>query len=267
MPSRADPGWHFGLFNMMNTQVFKISGSDLDDTAFSTRFAHGMASVQMANNKTRTGTILVHGGGKELTQLLEKMQVENQFIDGLRVTSASARDAAMMVFSGLTNKRLVAALISAGANALGMSGIDGAAVRVRPIKPELGFVGKPSKVNVALLQQLLGVGLMPVFNPISLGEDGEIYNVNADHVAGALATALHAEMLTFVTNVPGVLNKAKQLLPNLSAVEVAALIADGTITAGMIPKVNTALDALKAGVSRVRICNLVGLQGGGTVFQ
>jgi acetylglutamate kinase len=234
----------------------------LDDPVFSAKFAAGMAAV----HKGGAPTVLVHGGGKELTMLLEKLSIESKFLDGLRVTSAPARDAAMMVFGGLTNKRLVAAIVNAGANALGLCGVDGALVRVKPIKPELGYVGKPVGVNTALLRALLGAGAFPVLNPICLGEDGEIYNVNADHVAGAIATALDADMLTFVTNVPGVMDKNKVVQQRLSRADADRLIADGTIFGGMIPKVKTALEALQGGVKQVRICDLAGLQAGGTVF-
>ena len=177
-------------------------------------------------------------------------------------------DAAMMVFSGLANKRLVAALISAGADAIGLSGVDGGLIRVERISDALGFVGKPVHVRAGLLRAQLAAGLVPVLNPICLGQtDGEIYNVNADHVAGAVAISLNAALLTFVTNVSGVLNAAKDVLPALTREQADALIADGTIHGGMIPKVRTALDVLKSGVPRVRICDLAGLMAGGTIFS
>lgn len=247
---------------MSNIQLYKISGSDLDDPAFSARFAQGIATVAKL-----APTVVVHGGGKELTDLLGLLDIESKFVDGLRVTPAPARDAAMMVFAGLANKRLVAAMLAAGADAIGLSGVDGGLVRVTRISEELGYVGQPVRVRADLIHTLLAQTLVPVINPICLGDtDSEIYNVNADHVAGALATALDASMLTFVANVPGVMNASKQVLPTLTQAQVQSLIADGTISGGMIPKVRTALAVLHSGVSRVRICDLAGLGSGGTVF-
>jgi acetylglutamate kinase len=179
---------------------------------------------------------------------------------------------ALMVLAGLANKRMVAHVLNAGGAAIGLSGVDGRLLQVRPIDAALGFVGKPCAVNAALLESFLAQNIVPVVNPMSIGEqaagDGEIYNVNADHAAGAIAAALDAELLTFVTNVPGVLDAEKKLLPRLSAAETEALIASGVITAGMIPKVRTCLEALQAGVRRVRITNLEGLAAGsGTIFN
>jgi acetylglutamate kinase len=242
--------------------LFKISGSDLDNPAFSARFASGIAAAAKAGQ----APIVVHGGGKELTELLTTFKIETRFVDGLRVTFGPARDAALMVLSGLTNKRLTAAIIAAGADAIGLSGIDGGLVRVEAMNPALGFVGKPVQARSELLANLVAQGFVPVINPMSLGFDGEIYNVNADHVAGALAVAMDADMLTFVTNVPGVLDGQMQLIPTLTAAQTNALIASGVISGGMIPKVKTALEALAAGVKQVRITNLDGLAGGGTVF-
>jgi acetylglutamate kinase len=247
----------------MTTHIYKISGSDLDDVAFSTRFAQGIASAA----RDGKSPIVIHGGGKELTELLTIFKIETKFIDGLRVTFGPARDAALMVLSGLANKRLTAAVINAGTDALGLSGVDAGLVRVTPVNAALGYVGKPAHVRADVLRMLIGQGMVPIINPMSLGEDGEMYNVNADHVAGAIAMALDAAMLTFVTNVPGVLNANKTLIPTLTAAQTEALIAEKIILGGMIPKVRTALEALQAGVKQVRITNLDGLANGGTVFH
>ena len=248
----------------MTTQVYKVSGSDLDDPAFSARFAGAMAEVARSGART----IIVHGGGKELTELLTAMSVPTRFVDGLRVTDAKTRDAALMVLSGLANKRLVAALLAQGADAIGLSGVDAGMVKVERLSAELEFVGKPVRVRVEWLNGLLEKGAVPVISPMSIGTDGEIYNVNADHVAGAIAAAMDADMLTFVTNVPGVLDNLKSLISHLSAAQAEALIADGTVFGGMIPKVRTALEALDAGVSKVRITNLDGVtSNSGTVFN
>ena len=152
-------------------------------------------------------------------------------------------------------------------DAIGVSGLDAGLIRVEKLNDALEFVGKPTRVRSDLLAQWVGQGIVPVLSPMSIGNDGEIYNVNADHVAGAVAAAMDVDLLTFVTNVPGVLDNHKSLIPDLSSAQVDALIADGTILGGMIPKVRTALEALDAGVSKVRITNLDGLlTNSGTVF-
>ena len=248
---------------MSSAQIYKVSGSDLDDPKFSAALARELA------NRWRAGTrlALVHGGGKELTDLLTALQIPTRFSDGLRVTTRAGRDAALMVLSGLANKRLTAAIVGEGVSALGVCGIDAGVVRVERINDELQFVGKPVAVRASVLAAWLDAGLLPVIAPTSLGVDGEIYNVNADHVAGAIAAAMGAELLTFITNVPGVLDQQATLIPTLTERRTEALIADGTISGGMIPKVRTCLEALAAGVSRVRITNLAGVGAGtGTVF-
>jgi acetylglutamate kinase len=247
----------------MSIQLFKISGSDLDDPAFSARFAQGIASVL----QNGASPVVVHGGGKELTELMAALKIQTKFIDGLRVTFAPARDAALMVLSGLANKRLTAAIINAGADAFGMCGVDSGLVRVTQLREELGFVGKPTQVRADILLSLIQKRVVPVIAPMSLGEDGEIYNVNADHVAGAIAQTLDASMLTFVTNVPGVLDGDKKLIASLDAVQTEKLIVAGVISGGMIPKVRTALEALESGVKQVRITNLDGLRAAGTIFH
>ena len=247
----------------MTTQVYKVSGSDLDDPAFSARFAGVIAQQARAGHQP----IVVHGGGKELTELLTAMNVPTRFVAGLRVTDAKTRDAALMVLSGLANKRLVAALLAQGVDAIGLSGVDGGLVRVEQLSAELAFVGKPVQIRDEWMRRFVNVGVVPVISPMSVGRDGEIYNVNADHVAGAIAAAMDADMLTFVTNVPGVMDSNKSLVISLSSLQAEAFIADGTVFGGMIPKVRTALEVLDAGVSKVRITDLDGvMRGGGTVF-
>ena len=264
-PYRYNPieGAVYMELNLSPVQVLKVSGSDLDDPAFSQRFASCIADVI----KTGARPVVVHGGGKELTALLKVFQVETRFINGLRVTDARTRDMALMTFSGLANKRLVAALLAAGVDALGVSGVDAGLVRVTPLDPELQYVGKPVSVRADLLKQWTQAGLAPVIAPMSVGQDGDIYNVNADHIAGAVAAAMDAELLTFVTNVEAVLDGAHAPIANLTAGQAEALIADGTINSGMIPKVRTALEALQSGVRHVRITNLDGISAGtGTTF-
>lgn len=243
--------------------VIKVSGADLDDAAFSQRLAGWLVRENAAGRQP----VLVHGGGKEITTLLGVMQIESRFVEGLRVTDAPTRDIALMVLSGLANKRMTAHVLNAGGVAIGLSGVDGALIRVAKLDDTLGFVGKPIAVNAQFLRGLLRDGMIPVINPMSIGDDGEIYNVNGDHAAGALAAALDADLLTFVTNVPGVLDGEKQLIPTLTGSATDGLIASGVISGGMIPKVRTCLEALNAGVSRVRITNLDGmLNDTGTIF-
>lgn len=244
--------------------VFKVSGSDLDDADFAQRLTRQLALLWKSGRRL----LLVHGGGKELTELLNVLKIPSRFVDGLRVTTREARDAALMVFAGLANKRLVASFMREGVVALGVCGADGGIVRVQRVSDELEFVGKPVSVRGQVIESWIAAGSLPILSPIGLGMDGEMYNVNADHVAGAIAAAMNAPMLTFITNVPGVLGPDKQLLPRLSRARAESLIADGTISGGMIPKVRTALDALAAGVKRVRITNLDGLgSSAGTLFH
>ncbi len=257
------PGALYLELDLCPPHVFKVSGTDLDDPVFSRRLAGCVAQAAALGARP----IVVHGGGKELTALLAAMRIESRFVDGLRVTDAATRDAALMVLSGLANKRLAAALIAAGLDAIGVSGVDAGLVRVTRLGDALGFVGKPSRVRGGLIEAWLAAGLVPVIAPMSLGDDGEIYNVNADHVAGAVAVAVDAAMLTFVTNVPGVLDAGGQLVERLTAAQAEVLIADGTARGGMVPKVRAALEALASGVGKVRIADLDGAaSGGGTVF-
>lgn len=259
----AAPGVSLTARDASPTEIYKVSGNDLDDSAFAT----ALAGVLAARWKTGTRLALVHGGGKELTELLTALQIPTRFSDGLRVTTRQGRDAALMVLSGLANKRLVAAILREGVTAVGLSGIDAGLVQVERINDELQYVGKPISVRASVIDACLDNRWLPVIAPMSLGVDGEIYNVNADHVAGALAVAVGAQLLTFMTNVPGVLNREMQLIETLTAPQTENLIADGTISGGMIPKVKTCLEALAAGVTRVRITNLAGVGAGtGTVF-
>ncbi|HNP74029.1 MAG TPA: acetylglutamate kinase [Kouleothrix sp.] len=236
--------------------VLKIGGNELDDPAFVAELARAVASL-------RPQPVLVHGGGKEIGQIQAALGGEPRFVAGLRYTDATALHAAEMVLCGLVSTRLVAALAAAGADALGLSGVDRGLIRVEKASHpagDLGRVGRPVAVRAELLRDLLAQGVVPVIAPISLGPDGT-YNVNADEAAGAIAAALADAEVVFVTNVPGVLVH-DQLAPQLSAAAIEALIGDGTIYGGMIPKVRAALTALAAGVRAARITNLAGLAGG-----
>ena len=242
--------------------VIKIGGNELDDPGFIDRMGEAIATV-------RGPAILVHGGGKEIRELQSQLGVVPQYIKGLRVTDAVSLDIVKMVLAGRINKRLVSSLLMAGVDAFGMSGIDRAAIKAEKLEhPEgdLGLVGRVVHVRTEVFGRLLEDSIVPVLSPICFGPDGSTFNVNADHVAQAVATAMQAETLVFISNVPGVLQN-EALLPRLTTAEVEQLIQDKIILNGMIPKVEAALEAVRGGVPAVRITNLDGLkQGSGTTI-
>jgi acetylglutamate kinase len=241
---------------IMTTLVLKIGGNELDDAAFVTALAQAVAGL-------RPVPVLVHGGGKEIGLIQKALGGEPRFLDGLRVTDDLALQAAEMVLCGSVSTRLTAALIQAGAEAQGLSGVDRNLIMVeKQAHPsgDLGWVGRPVAVRGEVLLGLLEVGVVPVVAPISLGPGGP-YNVNADEAAGAIAASLGDAEVVFVTNVAGVLVNGERAA-QLTSAEVEQLIADGVITGGMIPKVRSALAALTAGVRSARITNLAGLGDG-----
>lgn len=241
--------------------VIKVGGNELDDSTF-------LAGLTRVLALMRERPVIVHGGGKELTALQKRLGLEARFVDGLRVTDEEGLAVAEMVLRGRANLRLVSALCSAGIPALGLSGVDAGLVTVeRFVHPagDLGYVGRPVAVAAERLRAVLAAGFLPVLAPISLGADGHTYNVNADQVAAAVATALDAERLIFLTNVPGVLLDGRRV-PRLTTAEVEARIADGAISGGMVPKVRAALEVLDRGVRHAVITDLAGLEilsGGG----
>jgi acetylglutamate kinase len=191
-------------------------------------------------------------------------------VDGLRVTDAESLTVAQMVLSGLANKALVVALLAAGVEAVGLSGVDGGILRCQKKEvagADLGFVGEIVSVRSDLLLQLTAQRIMPVVSPISLGIDGQVYNVNADEAAGAIAAALPARVLHFISNVPGVLDRNGRLIARLTPARTERLIDEGVIHGGMVPKVRAALDVIGRGVPQARIVDLAQLaQSGGTTF-
>jgi acetylglutamate kinase len=201
----------------------------------------------------------------------ERLGIQPVMVDGLRVTDGQSLAVVQMVLSGQTNKQIVAALLAAGVDAVGLSGVDGGLLRCVQREHEtadLGFVGEIVKVRKELLLELTKHRVTPVISPISLGLDGHIYNVNADEAAGMLAGALEADLLTFVSNVPGVLDENGAPIASLTAENTEALIESGVIRDGMIPKVRTALNVVSKNAANVRIVNLAGLAGAnGTVFR
>lgn len=240
--------------------VLKVGGNEIDDVNFLNGFARAVATM------TET-PVIVHGGGKEIAELQLRYGLTPRFVEGLRVTDETSLAIAEMVLSGRVNKRIVAALLAAGADALGLSGVDRALVRVEKMQHpagDLGRVGKVVSVRGEVLRELLAQRVVPVLSPISLGDDGA-YNVNADSVACAVASALNAEAVVFVTNVAGVMQD-DHVIPSLTPAQAEALIKTQVIKGGMIPKVRAALDAIASGVCCARITNLEGLvSGGGTV--
>jgi acetylglutamate kinase len=243
-------------------RVIKIGGNELKLPGFIDEFAQVLVKIGEP-------TIVVHGGGKEIDELQFQLGQQPIKIQGMRHTDTNALNAAMMILCGLVSKKLVAGLINAGVNAIGMSGVDGGVLRVQKYSHsdvDLGFVGEIVSVDGELLALLLSHGITPIISPISLGVDGQIYNVNADDAASSIAIAIHADAIDFVSNVPGVM-KDSGLLPSLSESEAEQLILQGAINSGMIPKVHSAFKAAKGGVRNVRIVNLKNLiQSGGTHF-
>jgi acetylglutamate kinase len=238
--------------------VVKVSGSELDDDAFLAEFA---AVIRDLNQPVA----IVHGGGKEISNLQRSLGIEPRYVDGIRVTDEPSLAVVEMVLCGTINKRLVRLFLAAGVDALGLSGVDRGLVRARQMSPEMGFTGEVTSVRGEVLTDLLRQGITPVVSPVSLGNDSA-YNVNADHVAGAIATAIQAQRIVFLTNVEGVLMD-NSVMPTLTIARAEALITGGHIFGGMIPKVRTALHAVDEGVPESVITNLAGLKsGGGTVF-
>ena len=204
--------------------------------------------------------VVVHGGGPQIGAMLKKLGVESRFVDGLRVTDKATADVAEMVLSGAINKDIVSWIARAGGKAMGISGKDGGLVRAAKVTRtsrdpdsqieqvvDLGFVGEPEHVDTTIIDTICAGGLIPVIAPIACGADGETYNINADTMAGAIAAALGAARLFLLTDVAGVLDKSGQLLTDLTPAAIARLQEDGTISGGMIPKLETCVHAVEAG--------------------
>jgi acetylglutamate kinase len=202
--------------------------------------------------QTGIDPVVVHGGGPQIGAMLKKLQIQSNFIKGLRVTDEATMEVVEMVLSGSINKQIVSGINAAGGRAVGLSGKDGNLVIARKLVRDgvdLGFVGEPETVNPAVLRTIMSSEIVPVIAPIGIGVNGETYNINADTVAGAVAGAMEASRLLLLTDVEGVLDRDGKLIPRLTVVEARGLIADGTISGGMIPKIQTAIDAVEAGVT------------------
>ena len=238
--------------------VVKYGGHAMGDEATARNFARDMVLLEQSG----VNPVVVHGGGPQIGAMLNKLGIKSEFADGLRVTDKATVEVVEMVLAGAINKQIVGYINNAGGRAIGLCGKDGNMVTARKVqknesdgKPpvDLGFVGEPAKVDATVLEQVLGRELIPVLAPVALGEEGDTYNVNADTFAGAIAGALGAKRLLLLTDVPGVLDKDKNLIKQLRISEIPALIADGTITGGMIPKVETCIYAIERGVEGVVI--------------
>lgn len=241
--------------------VLKVGGNELDDDVF----LEGLAKAVQTIRHDGHVPVIVHGGGKAIADLQQKLGIEPRFLEGLRITDAASVDIAEMVLSGLMNKRIVRALVNAGVRAAGVSGVDDGTIYVEKLwhpLGDLGRVGDIRDVDTHLLHTLIAADIVPVVSPISFGAlDGLSYNVNADHAATAIAAHLGAIKLVFVSNVPGVL-VAGRVCRAMTADQAEQWIEDGIIFGGMIPKVRSAVEAVRNGVVQAVITNLAGVQEG-----
>lgn len=239
------------------TFVVKYGGHAMGDPGLARDFAENVVLLKAVG----INPVVVHGGGPQIGAMLKKLNVESRFVDGLRVTDEATAQVAEMVLSGSINKELVGWINGAGGRAIGISGKDGNFVRCVKLERttrdpdsnieqavDLGFVGDPVSVDRAIIDTIGAAGMIPVVAPIGVGADGHTYNVNADTMAGAIAAALGASRLFLLTDVAGVLDRDKRLLRDLDPTAIEALKADGTISGGMIPKIETCVDAIEAGV-------------------
>ena len=238
------------------TFVVKYGGHAMGDPDLAHDFAEDVVLLKAVG----INPVVVHGGGPQIGAMLKKLGVESTFVDGLRVTDKATAEVAEMVLSGAINKEIVRWIAGAGGKAIGISGKDGGLVTATKVQRttkdpgsqieqviDLGFVGEPKAVDTKIIKTISDAGMIPVIAPIAVGEDGETYNINADTMAGAIAAALGAARLFLLTDVAGVLNKDKQLLTDLRPADIAVLQQDGTISGGMIPKLETCIHAVEAG--------------------
>jgi acetylglutamate kinase len=242
--------------------VVKYGGHAMGEENAARSFARDIVLLE----QTAINPVVVHGGGPQIGDMLKRLGIKSEFAAGLRVTDAATIEIVEMVLAGSINKQIVGYINEAGGKAVGLCGKDGNMVVARKVNRtvvdpgsriekivDLGFVGEPDKVDVTVLNQILGRELIPVLAPVAMSSVGGTYNVNADTFAGAIAGALRAKRLLLLTDVPGVLDKSKQLIKQLTVADARRLIADGTISGGMIPKVETCIYALEAGVEGVVI--------------
>jgi|TARA_R110002126_G_scaffold280364_1_gene427719 acetylglutamate kinase len=239
------------------TFVVKYGGHAMGDPALARNFAEDIVLLKAVG----INPVVVHGGGPQIGAMLERIGVESKFVDGLRVTTKETAEIAEMVLSGAINKELVSWIEKAGGRAIGISGKDGGFVKAAKLRRterdpdsnieriiDLGYVGEPKTVNRSVVDMISSAGMIPVIAPIGVGEDGHTYNINADTMAGAVASALRAARLFLLTDVAGVLDKQGELLTDLAPRAISELVRDGTISGGMIPKLETCVKAVQEGV-------------------
>jgi acetylglutamate kinase len=239
------------------TFVIKYGGHAMGDRQLAGLFASDIVLLKQVG----INPVVVHGGGPQIGQMLERLKIKSEFVDGLRVTDAETVEIVEMVLSGTINKQIVNAINAAGGTAIGVSGKDGSLIQATKLRRtsrdehsniekilDLGFVGEPQQINPQILTSLEQSGMVPVIAPIGVGAGGETYNINADTVAGAIAAALGASRLLLLTDVTGVLDKQGEIIPELSVEQIQDLRADGTISGGMIPKLETCTKAVENGV-------------------
>ncbi len=239
------------------TVVVKYGGHAMGEEETALRFGRDIALLEQVG----VNPVVVHGGGPQINAMLKRLNVKSTFVQGLRVTDAEMLDVVEMVLAGPVNKQVAEAITRAGAMAVGISGKDGGLVRARKVtrrvrdeatgemqEVDLGFVGEPERIDPKILQLLIGADIVPVVAPVGVGVDGQTYHINADTVAGAIAGALAAERLLMLTDVRGVLGPDGKLIAEMTVAEVKQGIADGWISGGMIPKVETCIYAVERGV-------------------
>jgi acetylglutamate kinase len=244
------------------TIVVKFGGNAMVDPLLHESFARDVVLMKLVG----MNPVVVHGGGPQIGALLEKLNIKTEFVEGMRVTNAETMDVVEMVLGGSVNKEIVSSINRNGGKAIGVTGKDGQLIRAHKLqvsrsRPELeateivdiGHVGEVDQIDTEVLNVILDSHFIPVIAPIGVGEDGSTYNINADLVAGKLAQVMQAEKLMLLTNVAGLLDKKGDILTGLSTEQVDELIADGTISGGMLPKISCALDAVKSGVTSAHI--------------
>ncbi len=244
------------------TFVIKYGGSTMDDAPLARKFAHDVVLMKQIG----INPVIVHGGGPQIGRMLDRLKIKSSFISGLRVTDQDAVEIVEMVLSGNINKQLVSEINAAGGMAVGLSGKDGNLIEARKLRRthrdpdsniekilDLGFVGEPTMINPDLLVVFEESNIIPVIAPIGVGENGQTYNINADTAAGAIASALAARKLIMLTDVPGVIGKDGEIIGQLTVTAAQKLIKNGTIHGGMIPKVETCIDAVKRNTEAAHI--------------
>jgi acetylglutamate kinase len=237
----------------MTITVIKLGGSTLTDDTTLPQLAQALAVRAQP-------CIIVHGGGKAVSAMFQRVGIQPTFVDGQRVTDAATVGTVEMVLSGQVNKHITRELVQAGVDAMGLSGVDRGLLRVEPWSAQMSRVGRITAVRADVLRDLCGRGIVPIISPIALGPEGS-YNVNADHVAGAIAGALSSEDAVFLTDVPGI-QVDGAVRARLTQADIDSLIAAGVIHGGMIPKVRASLNALAQGAKAARITNITGLAHG-----